>query len=351
MNLVRKLKQILYPILVLRRNLLFWHIKLLFNKSKTIYVFGAPDHSNLGDNAQSYCIISWAKKHFPQHKVIVFRQFIGIEINIIKTLTKYIREEDLLFCHSGYHITDMYPLHIIYEAVVSSFPNNPVVIFPQTVNFKNQEAFNKLINIFDSHSNLTLLCRDEISYATAQKSFKNTRLLLFPDIVTSLIGCRSYSHKRDGVLFCMRNDIEALFSKDQIAGLKARFTNVNTFMSDTTIRMPYKKLIKQRDKILENTFEDYSKYKVIITDRYHGTIFSVIANTPVVVVNSADHKLSSGVKWFPQDVFQRNVQFARTLDEAYTIAMDILNNPPTEKLPPYFLDNYYDKLPEQLGLI
>lgn len=40
------------------------------------------------------------------------------------------------------------------------------------------------------------------------------------------------------------------------------------------------------------------KAKLVITDRYHGLIFSVITHTPVIVFKSFDTKISSGVKWF-----------------------------------------------------
>ncbi len=67
---------------------------------------------------------------------------------------------------------------------------------------------------------------------------------------------------------------------------------------DTTISTKYTELKKELKSIIENTIEQFSKYKVVITDRYHGTIFSLASNTPTIVINSTDHKLSSGVDWF-----------------------------------------------------
>ena len=91
--------------------------------------------------------------------------------------------------------------------------------------------------------------------------------------------------------------------------------------------------------------EKFSTYRVVITDRYHGTIFSAIASTPVIVINSADHKLSSGVKWFPQEVFNDAVQYAENLDAAYEMAQKILvQEGRTYKNPPYFKKKYWDML-------
>ena len=104
------------------------------------------------------------------------------------------------------------------------------------------------------------------------------------------------------------------------------------------------------NKILSEIFEEYSKYEVVITDRYHGTIFSLIAATPVVVIGSTDHKLSSGVKWFPRNIFGDYITFANDLDEAYSKAIQMLQNSKkiSHELPPYFKENYYDILKKRL---
>ena len=95
--------------------------------------------------------------------------------------------------------------------------------------------------------------------------------------------------------------------------------------------------------MLKEQFDYYSRFKLIITDRYHGTIFSLIAGTPVIVLKTSDHKLSSGVKWFPEE-FKDYVTFAENLDEAYEKAAMMMNKQLTHQLPPYFKENYYDKL-------
>ena len=100
---------------------------------------------------------------------------------------------------------------------------------------------------------------------------------------------------------------------------------------------------RQRTRLINQVLNKFSKYQVIITDRYHGTIFSQIANTPVVVLSSADHKLSSGVKWFPPKLFDRCVYFAPDLDKAYDLANMILEKRIEIKNNSYFKDNFYAK--------
>ena len=119
---------------------------------------------------------------------------------------------------------------------------------------------------------------------------------------------------------------------------------------DTTLKgVSCEELDKHRDEIIYGMISKFATYKVVITDRYHGTIFSAIANTPVIVVNSADHKLSSGVKWFPEEEYHDAVQYAQSLDDAYFKAQAILSQKDrTYKNPPYFRNQYWDKLKDIL---
>ena len=41
---------------------------------------------------------------------------------------------------------------------------------------------------------------------------------------------------------------------------------------------------------------EFSTYKCVVTDRYHGMIFSLISNTPTIVIKTADHKVASGAE-------------------------------------------------------
>ena len=99
-----------------------------------------------------------------------------------------------------------------------------------------------------------------------------------------------------------------------------------------------------RGKYIDEFLEYMAGFKAVVTDRYHGTIFSLVANTPVVVLSSTDHKLSSGVRWFPPEIFGKNIQFASTLDEAYQIVGECLTRTEFPSMPTYFKDNYWDKL-------
>ena len=323
----------------------YYFVRMTFwRKSKMVFLFGSPGHTNLGDQAQTYCIKNFCETNFPQYGILIFT--LHRYNDFIRHLLKIcIRKDDKVFCHSGYHMTDLYDEQRVYLSLVAAFQSRQILIFPQTVYYKNSANLQITADSLNKYGNVTLLCRDEVSYQTAKANFTNCKLLLYPDIVTSLIGSKKYTNQRDGILFCLRDDVEAYYSNDELQSLIDRFKGMHTERTDTTLHgITGKEVIKHRDKILMETWEKYSKYQLVITDRYHGTIFSLIAGTPVIVLSSADHKLSSGVKWFPTEIFGDYVSYASSLDDAFEKANKMLATPHTHQLPPYFQENYYSKL-------
>src|SRR5690606_6545536 len=175
--------------------------------NRTIYLFCNPTHSNLGDQAQTYCILKWLSENFPKFNIICAPKRLTPK-STLELIREKIKPTDLVFVHSGYLIFDPHPeLSYICE-VVELFKDRQVVILPQTVNLVDEKIMSKVQNSFNNHPQLVLLCRDDISYHNAQKLFPNCKLILWPDVVTLLIGRRVYNSTRKGILFCLRNRSE-----------------------------------------------------------------------------------------------------------------------------------------------
>jgi len=336
--------------------LFLFFIKSLFTFKNKVILFSIPTHPNLGDQAQLMCTEKWIEENFKNYKYLSLPHICSPFANSPKILffnytfwcflilKIVVRKNDIFIGHSGYFFVDHHSGWYSYDFLLRHWQNR-FVILPQTINFYTPVVKQRASQIFGNKTNLTILCRDEVSYHNAKELFGTTKLLLYPDIVTSLIGTRTYSNKREGILFCMRDDIESYYSQAQILHLMNRFGNIRKDVVDTTLKISPAQMKKHRDKYINNMIEKISTYQLVITDRYHGTIFSAIANTPVIVINSADHKLSSGVKWFPQNDFGSNINFANNLDEAYDLAQSIYkNNNNNTTNPMYFKLNYWDKL-------
>ena len=323
--------------------------KIYFLVSKNALVFGMPFHSNAGDQAQSYCIELWIKQNYPDYKI---RWFDALSMNHsgyheLTKLKKIVKKSDLIFLHSGYHTTDLYMLEEkLQRNVIQSFPEKQIVILPQTINYQTQEERNNSIQIYNNHDNIVLFCRDNTSYELAKQIFYNCKLYLFPDIVTSLIGKRKYNYNRKGVLLCFRNDKEAYIKKEEKKEISQKISKIDYVeTTDTTLDVNADYFIQHRGQVLEDLWDYYSHFRVVITDRYHGTIFSLIANTPVIVLPSTDHKLQSGVEWFP-DSYKEYISFCSDMDFIEKYVLQVYKNEYSYELPSYFQERYYNKMKE-----
>ena len=318
------------------------------SQRQRIYFFCTPTHSNLGDQAQFLCWLRLFNEWYPDFEIInvptKFREF-----STLRMIHKKLQPDDKLFIHSGYLFFDPHPELPFILDIVRDFYDHQIVILPQTVNIMDGWFQHVTRQIMNSNSNVTLICRDEVSLQKAKALYSKISFALMPDVVTSLIGDKNFipeflwNKERKGILFCLRNDMEKFYSDKEIGELKKRFDGVKIDTTDTTINAHPWIWEKKRKELIFKMLSKFAEYQLIITDRYHGTIFSQITNTPVIVINSADHKLSSGVKWFPQEVFGHNIFYAKSLDEAYSLAIDVLSrNGNIIENPPYFRDKFYN---------
>lgn len=334
--------------------------KLIFYRKKRIFLLDPPIHPNLGDQAQLMCTYQWLAREYPMYSVIeipimrstlnftsFFRMLIDAIYALLTTslLKLFVRKNDLMIGHSGYFFVDHHNGWKLFDDMLTLFPENKMIILPQTINFYTPYIKEYVSRRFANKENLILLCRDEKSFDNASYLFPNTKLLLYPDIVTSLIGYyNNNSNNRDGVLFCIRNDVEAFYDSSRVKKLFDLFGNIRKEMIDTTLDSSLSDVLKNKEKYIYEIIYKISTYSVVITDRYHGTIFSAIASTPVIVITSADHKLSSGVKWFDKANMSSNVLFATDLDDAFIKAKYIIDNNVRVVPNTYFFDNYWGKL-------
>lgn len=322
-------------------------IKKTSKYQKTIFYFGVPEHSNLGDMAQYFCIKTYIGKYFPDYQIqeVFTRNYLDNTFGLRDYLKTRISKDDLIFCQSGYCTQDIGGREdLMHQAVILDYPENRIVILPQTVFFQNEKRREQASKIYSSHKNLLFLARDQVSFELAESMFSGIQIGLYPDIVTTLIGHYEYHNERKGVLFCIRNDSEKYYSDSQIQELMQFFEKkMPVDRLDTTIRKEPSDIRRDIQKIVENYFERFSRYKLVITDRYHGTIFSLIANTPVIVIQTKDHKVKTGIDWF-KGYYDEQVFFAETLEQAKAIGEKVLQRHSYSKNEALFENKYYSSL-------
>lgn len=314
---------------------------------KRILYFGIPMHPNLGDQAQKYCIRKWLKEFYPDYDVLEIPTRIVVDerFGFLNILKKNVRPEDIIIFQSGYCTHDIAPSteDLMHRIVIKNFPDNPMLMLPQTVYFRSEERKNLSAKTYSLASHMLFLARDKVSYEYAKEMFDHIAVELYPDIVTSMIGTKSFHEVRDGVFMCLRRDSEKYYSDRDLTVLEDRLCDKwKVSRGDTTIQCDPYWLDSHLEEKLEQVFKEYARYQLVITDRYHGTIFSLIAGTPVIVLKTQDHKVTTGVDWF--DGIYDYVYLVDSLEQAGELAEKILNHLEKHNSVPYFKAKYYDRL-------
>lgn len=316
-----------------------------------VYYIGIPAHNNLGDLAQGVCIRRWLGKHYPDRQVVEIETnaLVNTPFSVKNALKKMYRDEDIIVFQSGYTTTDLGGYaDEMHRCIMNLLPHAKMLMMPQTIYFQSEERKALTSQVYDNTQNLLFLARDQVSYNMAKEMFPHRQVEVYPDIVTTLIGQYDYQNPRNGILFCCRDDSEKFYTDqelDVLAQKCAAFAPVNR--TDTTKRSR-RNIVRCAEDYIMSEIREYSRYRLLITDRYHGTIFSLVAGTPVIIIRTTDHKVTTGAMWF-EGIYDDHVHVVSSLEQAYELARELYHAQLPHKLQPYFETNYYDRLPGLLS--
>lgn len=275
---------------------------------RRVFLMSTPWHGNLGDQAIILAEYQLLQKVFPRHTIV------ECPTEIIRLIRKYklfrpaMQGDDIVVLHGGGNLGSLYPFEEeIHRWIVSEYSKQMIFFMSQSVFFSDDEEgqteLQKSQRVYSLAQNLTIFERDEISYSYAKKLFPSVNHILAPDTVTSLdcSGIFQEGLARRGVCFFLRNDKEKVLSDTLISELKSWLTRkkIPYTMSDTVINKTLHSNIDRQREVFKR-LKMACDARLVITDRYHGTIFSVITHTPVIVFKSYDTKISSGIRWFKE---------------------------------------------------
>lgn len=286
---------------------------------KKIVLLGVPEYGNIGDIAITYAEVQFLKDNFGEYELLeILEDDIKGRIPEIKNI---ISDEDILFLQGGGNMGDEY---ISFEEtrrlVVNSFPNNKIVIMPQTIHFSDTENGNielkKSKEAYNNHKYLTVIAREKVSYEMMKKVFNNTNVILAPDIVMYLDKTNA-SIKREGITLFLRNDAEKVLSEEsskEIEEIGSKYYK-KIMNSDTHIGDELKITKEIREKVLEAKLQEARKSELIITDRLHGMIFAAITSTPCIAFGNYNHKITSSFKWLEHLEYVKYIENIEELEE------------------------------------
>lgn len=321
---------------------------------KRIFYLGITAHSNLGDMAQYHCIRKWIEENYADRILIEIEAntVVHEEFGFLKFFKDNFNKADIIVFQSGYTTQDLGGVHdLMHRMIIGILPHARILMMPQTVYFKKESNKQLSSKIYNKATNMLFLSRDRVSAETAKEMMPDVALGLYPDIVTTLIGTMQFVSNRDKICICRRNDGEKYYSEDHLLKLKSVLEEeCPVDMCDTTLHVNAHKLRNNRNQYIENQIKAFSKYKVVITDRYHGTIFALAAGTPVIIIKTTDHKVVTGADWF-KGVYDDYIYVAESLDDVVRIYQELKSKNLDFKLPEYFKSHYYNHLKDEFEAI
>jgi len=273
-------------------------VEFTTNKPK-MYILLATDYPNLGDHALTIAHKNFLHDHFPEFEIIEFS--VDSTLDAIYFLKNNLSDNDVITLKGGGNIgIEYFREELLRRKIIKTFINNPIILFPQTVYFPDtslgKKEFRKTTSILNSHSKLTIFLRDQVSFDLLKKE-KVKNIYLVPDIVFSFNSMVEKDGEDKNALVCLRDDREKAKGRLELEWILKTLQTKNYFEQITDTVVNYNVDFQNREEILQNMLSDFSKAKLVVTDRLHGMIFSYIVKTPCLVLGTYNHKVTGQYQW------------------------------------------------------
>lgn len=299
----------------------FWRLSLT-KRGEKAFLVGTPIHGNLGDHAIT----------IGEYK---FMNSIGYNKAIIEIPSIYIRENTKLFkyiigksdilINGGGFIGSLWPKeNEMVDNVLENFPDNKIIIFPQTVFFSEDDEGKKLkercTSLYNSHKNLHVFTREEKSYSLLKNDMKIKNVELVPDMAL-LMDTVMFEHRKN-VILCLRNDKEKVLSEKierQIKDIVKRYYEHDDIVyTDTVVEKNVWK--NERNVEVNKKLKEFAQGKIVVTDRLHGMVFALLAGTPCVVFGNVNYKVKGLYNWIKNNKY---IRFVNDIDELDSVIAEV----------------------------
>lgn len=298
-----------------------YNFSLEAGRNKRIVYFELPCFDNLGDHAIAYVterLLRAICADSPSFQVFVVEGWDTDDA--ILSLKRVAGPDDIIICQGGGNFGNLYDFAEVFRRkVLRSFKNNRIIIMPQTLFYSDDESGKREC---EADKRAIKDCRDITIFARDKKSYELMRELFDADIcqlhdVVSLYDASYLSNdNRSGIVVCLRSDKEsALSGKEKIQIIQLCENNAErVIVTDTCTK--YDIASKEREAVLKKKLSLFGSTKLVVTDRLHGMIFSVITKTPCIVLGNNHHKVYETYRTFKDFKYIRYIGSVEELERA-----------------------------------
>lgn len=262
-------------------------------RSKVIVALAA-DYGNLGDLAITLAQVKYLERNLPDRQVVVWP--VSQVVKRAKGLRREVGPHDTITLIGGGNTGDQYDdFEALRQLVIRDFPRNRIVSFPQSVSF-SPTAYGRVARahsgrVYASHGDLHLIARDSASLSEYRRLGRALSASLAPDIVLSLDESQPRVDRR-GIVFSLRQDAESLLTSEERKHILRQASRLDQVTHADTHVGAGRFTPERRTEALQAIWRTYRHSSLVVTDRLHGMIFSVITGTPCIAFDSHGSKVA-----------------------------------------------------------
>jgi pyruvyl transferase EpsO len=230
---------------------------------------------------------------------------------------KRILSDTIIMLQGGGNFGDLWITHHEFrKKIIKEYPNNKIIILPQTVFYSNNDNLRVDAELFNNHKDLTICARDKKSYDFLKKHF-NAKILLVPDMAFCIPGkaLEKYQYKKtDKTLFFKRTDSELNIDIDYMKYINSTNIDIHDWPSMEKTIMSYYLLIRClgigrrtnfqkladlyaaflfKPDMIKKGVQLISKYEKVYTTRLHAAILCCLLEKPFIFFDNTYGKNSS----------------------------------------------------------
>lgn len=297
----RPLRRKLRNFLIKRSNLSKLQEAFAKNDRPRFILMLTPTHGNLGDHAIALGELKLIRELCPDMQIIEVSELVYDACK--EDLQKLITRQDIILIQGGGFFGSLYPeSHDARREIVDNYRDNKVICLPVSIYYsadtQGQETLQRDKKVFCRNRQLTIMTRDEVSFALAKREFVETAVLLTPDCAVALATDDFIpTNEREGVVFVWRRDEEKAIDNNVLPNILRKLPKETKYeIIDNVAKKRFNE--NTRSAAVYQQLSKIAAARVVVTDRFHGVVFAAITHTPVIAFPSMDTKITSGIKWF-----------------------------------------------------
>ena len=300
------------------RRLAVWLYTAVRQRRCDAILLGTPEHDNIGDHAIAIAERQILADALPRCRVMecggsAFRALLDAGSLRLPQLSGTRRR--VFFYHGGGNLGILWPEEEEkFRKLLKALSRQTVVVFPQSVYFDlstpwGRAFFEESRRIYSAHPDLTIFLREAESFRFMRTHMPDVRVVLVPDVVTALRPLRAAFPRtgREGILFCLRRDLERTLSDREtevlLTAIKKRYPAERITVTD--MLHPSNIPLRRREDIVWKKLEQFSQFRLIVTDRMHAMLFAALTSSPCIALGSLSKKTGGVYAWIRENAYIR----------------------------------------------